>query len=132
MENPSGTFSMRGARGPDGSLAGIAVSGTSGTGEMSGGGTTRGWVAEVLAGSARVWTALMLDAVEQLVLHGCDEIVAWFKDPRPWVPRACLAAGFVPGGHATGAVYVDFDGEAGDAPRKLGSWHLSAGDTDLI
>jgi hypothetical protein len=75
--------------------------------------------------------ALLVDAARRLEARAADRVVLDLQDPRPWVDRACLQAGFVRYGTGLNVFAKALTTEVGREIEDLGSWYLTRGDSDL-
>jgi hypothetical protein len=119
---PGRAWKIRAVRDPRGRLKGLAVHGTK---------DGVGWLADLVAPDTATARTLLLDAVEELRRDGCELVVCWYLDPRPWAIWAFRASGFVRYRSGPSVMLVPRT----SCPRvtaRLGSWFLTAGDTDLV
>jgi hypothetical protein len=127
LEQPGAAWQLTAARDSAGALRGLAVWGTK-EDEVHG---RRGLVVDLLAADAESTRALLLAASRALREQGCDRVVCDCADPRPWVRRAFLRAGFLPAGGDINVVCGSLSAGTGPVPERLDAWYLTRGDTDL-
>jgi hypothetical protein len=94
---------------------------------------TRGCIADLLAADAPTHLALLDAAARRLEAAGVELVELIHVDPRPWARRATWAAGFAPRGVGPNLMVSTLHADAPAAVcQDLGSWYLTAGDTDLV
>jgi hypothetical protein len=130
LDQPAGTWTMRGARDRTGRLVGFIVLGLDP--RVAPGSTPVGRVVDILARDLPTTRALLLHARTELSALGCRAIAFNYCDPRPWAKRACLLSGFLP--QRTGPMVLVRLGHPGVAERvgSITDCYMTHGDTDLI
>ena len=125
VEHPEATWRIRAVHAADGALRGLAVIGVRGEQERR-----QGVIADLLARDPGALRALVVDAWARLVEEGCQIVTCTYLDPRPWARRAMFRSGFrpFPGPLLSCGPLAP---SAGDSVRRLESWYLTHGDTDI-
>jgi hypothetical protein len=127
LDNPNGRWTVSALRGRDGSLSGWVVHG-----RHVGDGNDRGRIVDLLApdfGSAR---RLLAHAGSVLAADGASVVTFEVLDPRPWMRRACLAAGYLLRGVGPNIALRKIRPELRAAAADRANWYLTMGDTDLV
>jgi hypothetical protein len=128
LDRPGRVWQLAGVRGRDGRLAGMAVWGPRPRDPALGA------VVDLLAVDPVATVALLAAAARDLADRGHREVTLDISDTRPWAAGAFRRAGFLRRGLGPNVGMRVFDDRLA-ADRELwrvGSWYLTAGDTDLV
>jgi hypothetical protein len=128
LENPNGRWTVTALRRPgDGSLLGWVVYGHHSLEPAS-----RGRIVDLLAPDFGTARRLLLHAGAALHAGGSSVVTMELLDPRPWMRRACLAAGYLERGIGPNIALRKIRPELRSVAADIGNWYLTMGDTDLV
>jgi GNAT superfamily N-acetyltransferase len=127
LDNPGGSWTLWAARRRDGSLAGWVVGGHHHDDPPD-----RWRIVDLLAGDFATTRRLLGFAGARLRAGGASVVTLELLDPRPWMRRACLAAGFLDRGVGPNITLRTVRPDLESTGGRLENWYLTFGDTDLV
>jgi N-acetylglutamate synthase-like GNAT family acetyltransferase len=122
LEQPGRAWRIRSVRCGDDELAGFCVICAEGR---------VGRIADLLARDYATLRALLLDAWDCLVAEGCDSVSCLYLDPRPWATRAFIRSGFRRTRDRPTIACGPLSPSTPDIVKRLESWYVTYGDTDI-